>query len=151
VSVITTARAERKVGKPKTIVWRLVTALLAAMFVLSGYAKFVDPRMAEQFVHWGYSDASRVLVGVIEIGGGLALLLPQTAFYGAAALAIVMGGAAFTHLSHSEIPEAAVPLVLLNLLVNLASASSPASRTRRFRAAWEAYAERALHDTERQP
>ena len=60
--------------------------------------------MAEQFVRWGYSDASRVLVGVIEIGGGLALLLPQTAF-----------------------------------------------RERRFRAAWEAYAERVINETEGQP
>jgi len=111
----TTAGA--KGSKVRSIGLWIVTALLACLFVLSGSMKFVNPDMAENFAKWGYPDWFRILIGVVELAGGLILLLPRTALYAAGVLGIVMVGAVFTHLGHGETPQAAVPLVLLVLLV----------------------------------
>jgi putative oxidoreductase len=112
--------------KAKTIAVWIVTGLLTFIFVLSGFMKFVNPpEMAEHFAKWGYPDWFRVLIGLIEIGAALALLTPRNAFYGAAALGVVMVGAMYTHLAHDEVPEAVAPLVLLILLALVAYARLP--------------------------
>src|SRR5262245_31519726 len=117
MSVTPSATAGARSGRAKTAGLWVATGLLAGLFVLSGSMKFVNPEMAEHFARWGYADWFRVLVGVVEVGAGLALLAPRAAFYAAGALAAVMAGAVFTHLGHGEVPQAAVPFVLLGLLV----------------------------------
>jgi uncharacterized membrane protein YphA (DoxX/SURF4 family) len=109
---------------PTIALW-VATVLLAGQFLLAGSLKFVSPVMAEHFAQWGYPDWFRVLIGVVEVGGAVALLLPRTAFYAACALGVVMVGAAGTHLLHGEVPVAAVPVVLLVLLALVAYARRP--------------------------
>jgi uncharacterized membrane protein YphA (DoxX/SURF4 family) len=112
-------------SKAKTVALWVATGLLACLFVFAGSMKFVNPDMAEHFAEWGYPDWFRVLIGVVEIGGGLALLVPRTALYAAGALGIVMLGAVFTHLVHGEVPQAPVPFVILVLLVVVGYARRP--------------------------
>jgi uncharacterized membrane protein YphA (DoxX/SURF4 family) len=114
-----------KSGKAKAVALWVTTGLLAGLFVLSGSMKFVNPDMAEHFAQWGYPDWFRVLIGVIEVGGGLGLLVPRAAWYAAGALGIVMIGAVVTHLGHGEIPQVVVPLALLGLLVMVGYARRP--------------------------
>jgi uncharacterized membrane protein YphA (DoxX/SURF4 family) len=95
--------------------WSL-TGLLACLFAFSGSMKFIHPEAAKQFATFGYPDRFRIVIGVVEAGGALALLLPRTAYYGAAALAVVMAGAVFTHLWAGEVTQAVVPLALFGLL-----------------------------------
>jgi uncharacterized membrane protein YphA (DoxX/SURF4 family) len=96
----------------------VATVLLAGMFALAGTMKLVNAEEAgKQFAAYGYPDWFRVLIAVVEIAGSLAILISRAAFWAAGALAVVMVGAAFTHLLHGEVPQAAVPLVLLALLV----------------------------------
>src|SRR4051812_7992810 len=125
MSIGTTTQAPPETHKGKTIALWVATGLLACLFALSGLMKFVNPEMAEQFARWGYADWFRVLIGVVEIGGGLALLLPRTAFPAAVALAVVMAGAVSTHLRGGELPQAAGPLVLLAALVLVGYARRP--------------------------
>ena len=121
----TATRVGVKSGKAKAVALWVTTGLLGGLFVLSGSMKFVNPDMAEHFAQWGYPDWFRVLIGVVEVGGGLALLVSRTAWYAAGALGIVMIGAVVTHLGHGEIPQAVVPLVLLGLLVVVGYARRP--------------------------
>lgn len=78
------------------MIW-LLTTLLVALFVLAGGGKLA---MSEQAVHefqrFGYSTWFMVLIGVIEIAGGLCLLFPRTALLGAAGLLPIMAGATWT-------------------------------------------------------
>jgi uncharacterized membrane protein YphA (DoxX/SURF4 family) len=120
MSVGTTTPAGTKSSKGKAAALWVVTGLLAGLFVLSGSMKLVkSDDVAAQFARLGYPDWFRVLIGVAEIGGGLLLLVPRTAFYAAGTLGVVMVGAVFTHLRHGEVPQALVPLVLLCLLVTV--------------------------------
>lgn len=108
---------------PTILLW-LITLFLTRIFVIAGWAKFsATSGWARAFVHWGFPTWFRVLVGVIEVAGGLLLLVPQTAVYAAVALAVIMLGAMGTHIIADGDPAAisheALPLALLGLIVYL--------------------------------
>jgi uncharacterized membrane protein YphA (DoxX/SURF4 family) len=125
MSIGTAAPPGAKSGKAKKVALWALTGLLACLYLLSGSMKFVSPEVAKHFEAFGYPDWFRALIGVVEVGGALALLLPRTAFYAAGALVVVMAGAVFTHLRAGEVPQAAVPLVLLGLLALVCYARRP--------------------------
>jgi len=79
----------------------LFTLYFTIMFVKNGYLKF-DPEgfWGPAFERWGYPVWFLFFIGVLEFGGGLAILLPRIAPYGALVLAIVMLGALVTRLIH---------------------------------------------------
>jgi len=78
---------------------RLITAsalglYLAQVYVRAGWGKLDgDPPWRVAFVGWGYPGWFRVLIGVVEVAGGVALLIPWISSYGALALSLVMMGA----------------------------------------------------------
>ena len=111
----------------KTIAIWIVSVLLAAMFLMSGGMKLINPAQASgMFVNYGYPAWFALVIGAVEVVGGLLLLVPRVAFYAAGALAVVMAGAAFTHLKTAgEAPRAAVPIVLLLLSIVIALARRP--------------------------
>lgn len=72
----------------------LAGAWLARMFVEMGWVKFfADGFWTEAFARWGYPPWLRIFVGVGEVAGGIALVVPWVASYGALALIAVMLGA----------------------------------------------------------
>lgn len=72
---------------------------LAAMFLLAASGKFSPGgNLALQFEAWGYPFWLLVVVGVLEGGGALLLLVNRAVVPGLAALAGVMAGAIVTHL-----------------------------------------------------
>jgi uncharacterized membrane protein YphA (DoxX/SURF4 family) len=114
-----------KTGRLKTVALWMVTVLLACLFLFAGSMKFVSPEAARGFAEMGFPDWFRVLIAVVEIGGAVALLVPRTAVFGAAALAVVMVGAVGTLLTHGAAAQALVPAVVLVLLVLVGYARRP--------------------------
>ena len=103
----------------------VLSGLLALLYVGAGVPKVVGVESAVTgFQSMGYPAWFRVVIGVIEIGGGVALLIPRLAFYGAGALGVVMIGAAYTLVVHGE-PGIAIPIVCLLLLATLAYLRRP--------------------------
>ena len=102
--------------------WKLVllwalTALLAAFFLVAGGAKLASSASSSaNFARWGYPGWFMYVVGVVEAGGAIALLIPRAAGFAAILLCGTMVGAALTHLAHGETTAAPVPLVLLALV-----------------------------------
>ena len=112
---------------PRTAVWT-VSIFLALIFVFVGLSKLEGPSAArwnDRFSVWGYPPGSHRVVGVIEILGGGALLIPGLRRFAAATLIIVMAGAVFTHVIHAEFLRTIVPLFLAGLAL---LALSPAVR-----------------------
>lgn len=73
--------------------------LLAAVFLASGASKLAGSGFStESFARWGYPDWLRVLVGALEVAGAVGLVLPATRRSAASGLALLMIGAAITHL-----------------------------------------------------
>lgn len=90
-------------GKALTVLLWTVCLLLAVAFVPAGWAKFFDDSgWSHAFAHWGFPVWFRIAIGLAEVGGGLALLVPATRIYAAALLAAVMIGGSVTHALHHE-------------------------------------------------
>ena len=95
----------------------ILSVLLAALFLLAGAAKLSGATNAVQgFAHLGYPDWFRLLIGVIEVGGAVTLLVPWLAYYSATGLGVVMIGAAYSHVTVGETAQALLPLACLAAL-----------------------------------
>ena len=86
--------------------WALTLFLFQA-FVHAGYLKLLDGSgWTEAFTAWGYPAWFRRLVGVSELAGGLLILFPRYAAYGAMVILCVMVGAIATHFRVGEFMDA---------------------------------------------
>jgi uncharacterized membrane protein YphA (DoxX/SURF4 family) len=74
----------------------ILTILLAVLMAGPGSQKFTGNVWERMFRQWGYPDGFYLVIGAVEVMGGLALLIPRVASYSAIVLAIVMVGAAAT-------------------------------------------------------
>jgi uncharacterized membrane protein YphA (DoxX/SURF4 family) len=79
-------------------VWTL-QILSSAMFLFAGAHKLTGGEdMVQAFATIGIGQWFRYFTGILEIAGGIALLVPSLALYGATALIVTMTGAVITHL-----------------------------------------------------
>ncbi|MDQ3698793.1 MAG: DoxX family protein [Gemmatimonadota bacterium] len=101
-------------------VW-LLSALLAITFIIVGAQKLTGSETfwVEAFAMFGYPTWFRILVGIVEVVGGICLLIPAASLLALPALGIVTFGAAFTHLA-SGTPGALVPFLLFLALAAVA-------------------------------
>jgi len=74
----------------------ILTLLLALVMVGPGSQKFTGPTWQRMFRTWGYPDGFYLVIGAIEVAGGIGLLIPRVASYCAIMLSIVMLGASAT-------------------------------------------------------
>ena len=76
----------------------LLQLLLAVVMVGPGSQKFTSPTWERMFRTWGYPDGFYLVIGAVEVVGGICLLIPKLASYSAIVLAVVMAGAAATQI-----------------------------------------------------
>src|SRR6201989_2544647 len=110
---IQSIRPTRRIGA-----WTL-QGIIAAAFLAAGFAKLAGvPFMVDLFAQIGLGQWFRVVTGVVEVTGAVALLIPGLASIGALWLGGTMLGAVATHLFvlHTS-PVPAVVLGLLNAVV----------------------------------
>lgn len=113
-------------SKVKIVALWGLQVLLALLFLAAGIPKLAgNPNWIARFARYGYPDNFYRLVGVVEVLGALALLIPRTAAYSAAVLIVVMIGATITHALHSEAFRVPITLVLAILLGIVAYARRP--------------------------
>jgi len=80
----------------------ILTILLAVLMVGPGSQKFMGPTWERMFRVWGYPDGFYLVIGAVEVGAGIGLLIPRVASYCAMVLAIVMVAASATHVVHGD-------------------------------------------------
>jgi putative oxidoreductase len=94
--------------------------VLASAFLLVGASKLMGrsaARWNERFTHWGFPARASYVVGLLEVFGGLGLLIPRSRRPAAAVLTAVMLAALCTHLVNGEVPRIVSPIVLGGLAV----------------------------------
>jgi uncharacterized membrane protein YphA (DoxX/SURF4 family) len=97
----------------------ILQGLLAAAFLAAGGAKLAGvPMMVQIFDQIGMGQWFRIVTGLVEVAGAVALLVPGFAALGAAWLGATMFFAVLTHLFilHSSAMPAVI-LLALNVLV----------------------------------
>lgn len=108
----------------KLVALWVVSLFLAAVMIGPGIQKFTSPAWERMFRAWGYPENFYLLIGAIEVVGGIALLIPKTASASGLVLSVVMIAAAITHRmndSRSVVGE----LVFATLLLVIAYARWP--------------------------
>jgi len=108
--------------------WTL-TVMLALLFAYVGGTKLTgNPSMVREFAQIGFGQWFRYLVGTLEVGGAIGVLIPKVRFWGALLIATVMVGATIANLSILHIPPlAGLTAVLLALALALAWLRRPRS------------------------
>jgi uncharacterized membrane protein YphA (DoxX/SURF4 family) len=89
-------------GRPARSVAWILSIVLAILFLATGFAKITGSSTfyLKAATMSGFPSWIRVIVGLVEIGGAIALLVPRAAVFGAVTLAILMFPAAATqHMS----------------------------------------------------
>ena len=96
---VSTRTSNRAVSRSWNIALWILQILAAAAFLAAGSAKLLgNPLMVIMFAQIGAGDWLRYVTGAIEVGSAVLLVIPRTAFYGAALLVCTMIGAVLTHL-----------------------------------------------------
>lgn len=87
-------------------------------FVLAGQAKFTrSDYWSEKFESWQLPDPSYLIIGGLEVIGGVAIFFPKLASKAALGLGAIMLVATGFHLIHQEWDRAPITSILLTLLV----------------------------------
>jgi uncharacterized membrane protein YphA (DoxX/SURF4 family) len=115
-----------EMSKTKNIILWILQVIIGVFFVMAAVPKLMSaPEVIENFHRWGYPDNFHLLVGGLELLGGIGMLIPKTVTYAASGLAVIMLGAAITHFRAGETTMAITPVVLLVLLSVIAYARCP--------------------------
>jgi putative oxidoreductase len=94
---MTTTSQTRSRGK--TIAVWVLQVLVAAAFIGAGSAKLAGaPMMVQIFDLIGVGQWFRYVTGIVEVTGGIMVLIPRTAPFGGALLALTMACAICVHL-----------------------------------------------------
>jgi uncharacterized membrane protein YphA (DoxX/SURF4 family) len=113
--------------KPRNsaLVW-VLEVVLAGIFVLAGVSKLLGTEtfVIQAAAMRGFPGWIRMVVGIVEIVGGVALLIPGLTTNAALGLAILMIPATITQQISGE-PGILVPIVLFLLLLLLAERREP--------------------------
>ena len=98
--MITTNTLPADTGKVRSITLWILSGLVALAFLGAGGAKLTGAAaMVELFDKVGRGQWFRNFTGLLEVAGGIGLLIPRYAFYAAGLLAIVMVGAIIAHVT----------------------------------------------------
>jgi uncharacterized membrane protein YphA (DoxX/SURF4 family) len=103
----------------------ILSGLVALAFLGAGGAKLAGAAaMVELFDKVGRGQWFRYFTGLLEVAGGIGVLIPRYAFYAAGLLAVVMVGAIIAHVTVLGTSTAA-PIVLLVLSGTIAWLRKP--------------------------
>ena len=96
----------------------LWVAILLELVTLggAGVAKFSSPTWPEMFIGFGYPGWGALVIGVLEVGGALALLITRTRAWSAILLMAIMTGALFTVLTNETRLGILQPVIHLGAL-----------------------------------
>ena len=119
---VTQNGAELQRSRASLVALWLTQVALALMFLMAGGSKLAGvPAMVSLFDQVGVGQWFRYVTGIIELTGGIALLIPSAAVFGAMLLIATMIGAIIVNVF--VVPASPVPpLVLLLLAATVALA-----------------------------
>jgi uncharacterized membrane protein YphA (DoxX/SURF4 family) len=108
-------------SKTKNIILWVLQILLGVFYVAQAIPKIMgNEEVMANFKRWGLPGSFHLVIGGLELLGGLLLFYPKTSAYSAIGLIVLMVGAAFTHILNSEGVMVLMPVIPMLLLVVVA-------------------------------
>lgn len=113
-------------SKGKNIVLWVIQIVLVALFLMMSSQKLLATQeVVDNFRRWGMPENMYYVIGFFELLGAIGLLIPRTAGMAAVGLILILIGAVFTHLTHSEYGMALLPITTIALLAVVAYFRKP--------------------------
>jgi putative oxidoreductase len=109
--------AQRVLRDPEVLTTWLLRIAVAVAFIGFGVDKFRQPFWIQFFARLGFGQWFRSFTGVVEIVGGVLVLVPGLTLVGLAMLACTMVGAALAWMRLGLPGDATVPAIVLVMLV----------------------------------
>lgn len=106
-------------NKFKIVLWTF-RILLGVLFIMAGIGKINNGPGDEQhliFIYERLGDTPMLIASILEVIGGVLILLPMTSTYASMLLSLVMLVAVVMSISVSGISAAAFPMVLVLVLL----------------------------------
>lgn len=101
-------------------VFYLLTGAVAIIYLFTGIRKLIGfGSVASDFETWGYHPVFMYIIGITEVVGAIALLIPKTRIPAITGLSVIMLGAIGTHIYSEQYYQMLLPLALLLLLISL--------------------------------
>ncbi|MGL5430344.1 MAG: DoxX family protein [Vibrio sp.] len=99
----------------------ILSAVLSLIFLASGAAKLASLEFEiAAFARWGYAQWFMYVIGMLEVMGGIGMLLQRFAGLSSIGLALLMIGAITTHLQYAEWGMLVVASIILLLTLTRA-------------------------------
>ncbi len=120
--------------------------VVGLLFVVAGLLKLAPGHpVAASFARAGYPEWVFPVAALVEVAGGLVLLLPRFQGLGLGVFALAFGGGAAAHLATGSAASGVLPFVLL-IPVGIVGLAwwRHSAETGRWKAALDAFAEREL-------
>jgi putative oxidoreductase len=109
-----------------TVLLWIGTIILCILFLAGGIQKLTEETSAlRDFAHWQYPLWFMLVIGAVELGSALLLLVPPMAFAGAALIILDMAGGIVTMVRFGEDDRAVLSLIILAIAVLIAVARWP--------------------------
>ena len=103
--------------KLKLIGTWFLQVIMGLEFIIAGQAKFTNADLwSTNFKGWGYPDHVYLVIGGLEVIGGILIFFPKLASRAALLLCVIMIGASITHMIHQEWDRVIVTVVLTAIL-----------------------------------
>lgn len=116
-----TSPVARSAGRRSNVALWVLQALLAALYVMSALPKLAgDPQTVAGFAAIGFGASAVLVIGVLEIAGAVALLIPRLCGVAALAFVALMVGAVVATVIGVGVGMAAIPAVVLVLVAVVA-------------------------------
>jgi putative oxidoreductase len=120
------ARTSRSRPWYATVLLWTGTVILFIEFLAGGIQKLTEQSSTlRDFAHWQYPLWFMLVIGAVELGSALLLLVPPVAFAGAALIVLDMAGGVVTTVRFGETDRALLSLILLVIAVLIAVARWP--------------------------
>jgi uncharacterized membrane protein YphA (DoxX/SURF4 family) len=104
-------------SRGRTIIVWILTIITAAVFAMAGFSKISGAeQMVTAFTAFGFPTWFMTLVGIAEVVGAIALLLPPIASLAGLGLMGVAGGAFITHMASGDSIGMAIPSIVVLVL-----------------------------------
>lgn len=108
-------------SKTKNIILWVLQILLGVFYVAQAVPKLMgNEEVIANFKRWGLPGSFHLVIGGLELFGGLLLFYPKTAAYSAIGLIVLMVGATFTHILNNEGAMVLMPVIPMLLLAVVA-------------------------------
>jgi hypothetical protein len=104
-----TQKSKRQINTTTLLIYGMGLAIF-----LAGLSAYIFPSTERNFARWGYPQELRLLLGFIEMAGGLLMIaFPRYAFWIALGFIPILAGAIFTHMRFNEQSAALIPVAYL--------------------------------------